>query len=59
MAFVLMLVLVARSRLFEAFCSSTMSLTFWHFVSPIVVRLNDKKIRPDSLPKNVAERGSR
>jgi hypothetical protein len=53
------LMLIARSRFFEAFCSSTMSLTFWHFVSPIVVRLNDKKIRPDSLPKNVAERGSR
>ncbi|MFQ3263129.1 MAG: hypothetical protein ACI9LH_000569, partial [Porticoccaceae bacterium] len=48
-----------RSRFFEAFCSSTMGLTFWHFVSPIIVRLSDKKIRPDSLPKNVAERGSR
>jgi hypothetical protein len=59
MAFVLVLMLVTRSRLFEAFGSSTMCLTFWHFISPIVMRLSYKKIRPDSLPKNVAERGSR
>ena len=35
MAFVLMLVLIARSRLFEAFCSSTMYFSFWHFCSPM------------------------
>jgi hypothetical protein len=30
-----MLMLIARSRLFEAFCSSTMYFSFWHFCSPM------------------------
>ena len=34
-AFVLVLVLVARGRFFEAFCGSTVCLSFWHFCSPL------------------------
>jgi hypothetical protein len=36
MALVLVLVLVASSRLFEAFCGSAVGFNFWHFSSPIV-----------------------